>query len=382
MRNLVFTLCVASMLSGCATVSTTPVSSLISGEGIEYALPTREFVLEVREADGSIAATLVGPVVRQDNGHRYRTRLLSSGIATNDFTIEINNRGLLTSFSGSSEGKLTDIAKAAARTVAYQGAEVPNAKLVFSIAFSLADISAAQDKANQRLGAYVQTLCAEKTDKGAETASCTKLRASLVRSRGQFIRLSSETIADLKDTGNPHPPPRNTNVLFYRPLISVRMTVELGDGQAESKIFAIPDDRRANWVAISGGVFAKQEYELTFTDGVLTKHHRIARNEVVGAISLPVEVAKSLVAAPFEALNDRKAGLDSQAAYLTSAAALQTAAASAEKACQDSGAVCRDLPIQSMTISNALAEKATTPAQRGTTDGDSNVAGNGNNEGT
>lgn len=380
MRSILPALLAACMLSGCATVNT--ISAVGSGEGIEYSLPTSEFVLELREGNGFVVAALVGPFVRQDNSARYRTRLLSSGIATNDFTIEVNNRGLLSSFTGSSDGQLTEIAKKIARTIAYQSGESSNAPVFFSTSFRLADIGAAQDRANAALSAHLDTLCAEKTDKGADSASCERLRKTLSRKPAPFIKLTAQANEDEPSPGVPANGPKDANVLYYRPLVSVRMTVELSDGQAESKIFAIPDDRRANWVSLPGGVFAKQEHELTFVDGVLTKHHRVARNEVVGAAGLPVEVAKALVAAPFEALNDRKAGLDSQTAYLNSAVELQAAAANAQKACADSRAVCQDLPIQSIQVSTETAKPPAAPNQRGAATGDTTGSGNDSNEGT
>ena len=383
MRALLLPAITAVLLTGCATVDTRLAST--GGEGIEYALPTSEFVLELREGDGYIAATLVGPVVRQDNTHRYRTKLLSSGIATNEFTIEVNNRGLLTSLTGSSDGKLTEIAKQVARTIAYQSAEGSQGTLFFATTFKLSEIADAEQQANAAIAQHVAAICAEKTDKGADAASCKRLRSTLARSRGPFLTLATTPIGVTAAANDPNPrpvQPRSNSVLYYRPLISVRMTVRLGDGFGETKTFAIPDDTRVNWISLPGGVFAKQEYELTFQDGVLTKYHRIARNEVVGAVGLPVEVAKSLIAAPFEGLNDRKAGLDAQTQYLNSAAALQTAAANAEKACADARSICQDLPIQSLQVSNAVAKAEAPPTQRVPNSGGSNGTGSNSDEGT
>ena len=388
MYRIFSTLLAACVLSGCATVQTVVANG--SGEGIEYSMPTSEFVLELREGEGYVSAALVGPVVRQDNSARYRTRLLSSGIATNDFTIEVNPRGLLSSFTGSSDGQLDEIAKKAAKSIAYQSGASGNGELFFSTTFRLADIGTAQNAANNALSARRDAICAEKTDKGADSVACMRLRNTLNRSKGPFITLMAETLPGSKNSdGDPTKrpiAPRNANVLYYRPLISVKMTVALGDGQAESKTFAIPDDTRTNWVSLPGGVFAKQEHDLTFVDGVLTKHHRVARNEVLGAVGLPVDVAKELIAAPFEALNDRKAGLDSQAAYLNSVKGLHAATADAERACADSGSVCQDLPIQSIQISTGTAKSAAQAPNRGTTTGTSSGDGSGNgtdpNEGT
>jgi hypothetical protein len=380
MRRIGSVLLAALCLSGCATLNTSRAAS--AGEGIEYALPASEFVLEVTEADGYIAATLAGPVVRQDNNARYRTKLVSSGVATNDFTIEVNERGLLTSLTGTSDGQFTEIAKKAARTVAFQSGGEANGKLIYAASFRLSEIGAVQEKANQVLVSHVNSICATKTDKGKDSPTCLRLRKSMKRSSGPFIVLTAETLPTVAQQSVERSPPDKASVLYYRPLISVRITLELGDGQLKSKIFAIPDESRANWVSIPGGVFAKQEYNLTFTDGVLTKYHRVARNEVVGAVSLPVDVAKELIAAPFEALTARKEGLDKQTEYLKSVAALETASASAEKACADSRAVCQDLPIQSMRLSTAAAAPPPAPAERGAPSGSPTPAPTGASDGS
>lgn len=363
-------------LAGCATIKT-EYSGVTGGPGIEYALPSSEFVLELREGDGVVSATLAGPIAVADPNAKFRTSLLSSGIATNDFEIEVNNLGLLTSFSGSSEGQLKEIAIKAARTIAYQSAG-EEARPFFSRHFRLENAGTIETAANYALNIQMAFICQQKDANNKDTNRCIRLKNTVGLIPGGFVTLTVEPPAVATDQTRANQAASQqagSNVLFYRPLTSRRLVLSLATGQSQSKVFAVPDESKINWIAIPGGAFAKQEYDLTFSDGVLSKYHRISRNEVVGAVSLPVDVAKSLIAAPIEALNDRKAGLEAQAQYLTAVQNLYDKSAKSKEACDDLMKVCQDLPIQSIYLSTG--SKSDSSGQDSSQPGRPGNAGNG-----
>ena len=344
--------------AGCATVRT-EVASAPGGEGVEYALPTSEFVLEIKEADGEVVATLSGPYVAADNAAKYRSTLLASAVSTNDFTIVVNEHGLLSSFAGSSEGKLTDIAVALAKTIAYQAGGQQAAEPFFNRHFRLGEMAAAKLAANQALKAHIESVCRLTAEKGKPSQRCKTLQdlviaaasGGLIEIEGTDYYSNANAASQTAACNGGKCPSGKANVLYYRPLKSVRIAVKMGNGNESSGIFTIPDESRTNWVRVSGGVFAKQEYTYTFADGVLTNYHRIARNEVEGLVTLPLAVAKAIVAAPVEALNDRKNTVQAQTEYLKQVKALADASADAKKACEDAPAACQKLPVQSIQLS-------------------------------
>ncbi|MFM5908159.1 MAG: hypothetical protein ACKOPO_11345 [Novosphingobium sp.] len=357
------------------------MSASSSGEGVEYGLPTGEFMLDITEVQGFVTASISGPIAAKDGKAVYRTKLLSSGIATNDFTINVNANGLLTGFSGSSEGKLTELAKSLATTIAFQAGDAATPPF-YSARFRLDDMPAAVAAANNAIGLRLASVCSEKDAKGKQVAACKTMKRVLGAAPANFLALS---YADVEGTEGVKVTPRKTpepgsNVLFYRPLRSVRVTMSLANGSSQTKFFHIPDERRTNWIAIPGGVFAKQEYNLTFSDGVLTSYHRIARNEAAGAIALPVDVVKAVVTAPFSALSTRKDGLVAQAEYLKKVTELENAAKEAQKACASARTACQDLPIQVLSLTTDPAS-APSPAAPSSPSPSPSPTGSGNGNG-
>lgn len=367
-RQAIGVLLAGSLLAGCATIRTEHGASASGGEGLEYGLPLGEFKLSLVEDEGEVAATLDGPFPVKDSSARYRTAIPSSWISNNDFTIDVNERGLLSSFAGYSEGRLGEIAETLAKSIAYQSAGERQTEPFYTQRFLLGEVDQVVTDANKALSKRKDTVCRETPSSGR----CKSLRAKLTEG---FINLDAVVLGSrhVPHTMTTPTKPRTGrvgNVLYYRPLKSVRLDLGLGGDRKNSFTFQVPDETQTNWVRVTGGVFAKQEYDYIFADGVLMKDHRIVRNEVEGLVNVPLRVAKAIIAAPAEALKDKQAVIEAQTEYLEKTKELAKQIAEAKAACAEVDKVCQDLPYRSLTVStedkvpDAIASNKTTPGNQ------------------
>lgn len=344
-------LATAGALGGCATMDTRYVASRDrGGEGISYFLPTGHFDLKMYEREGDIWVTIGAPRLLPDGSMPLRTALRAGGTADNDFTVVVGEDGFLSSLKGSSEGKVTEIATELAKFVVLNSGDRPSdLQPFFERPYRFSDFAQAEKDANIVLGSYLAA--SAKSDcrsvKGKEPSTrCLRISdLQTLQPRRNFIRITSESNGEMVSQANlattptiPLSAPRDA--LFYHPLAPVQLTLHLANGYMRSDVFAVPDKSRVDWVRAPGGVFAKQEYDFTFTHGVLTSYKRVARNETVGLVSLPLTVVKAVISAPVELLGARTTVTEANAKYLTQLNQLATQAKTAQDSCKAVPAIC------------------------------------------
>ena len=341
----------SAMLSGCATMDTSHVlSGDRGGEGISYFLPTGHFDLKMYERDGDVWVTIGAPRLLPDGSMPVRTALRAGGTADNDFTVVVGDDGLLSSVKGSSEGKVTEIATELAKVIALNSAERPSDLTpFFERPYRFSDFAQAERDANAALGQYMavsaQADC--RPTKGKPPGSrCLRIREiSSFQSRGRFIHIVSDSTAEMVSQANlttvpALPPKAPRDALFYHPLAPIQLTLHLANGYTRTDVFAVPDKSRVDWVRAPSGMFAKQEYDFAFTHGVLTSYKRVARNESVGLVSLPIKVVKAVISAPIELLGARTSVDAANTAYLTQLNQLAGQATTAKNSCKALPAIC------------------------------------------
>lgn len=390
LRNLAFILAMPG-LAGCATVGTRDISRSgdprgdPGGEGIEYFLPTGQFQLMAYEQDdGSITVALGGPFMGQDYAGRLRSKLLPGSIADNDFDVAVGANGLLTSFSGNSEGKLTEIVENAVKSAIAIQSGGTAAEPFFRDRFTFDQAGEANRRINAAIVARIDAIC---TAAPRGDGRCASLRSGLrpdprpdPQSRRPGARFVTVTINDQAEgaaggdvqTASPNSPASSAfapvanlapatgrrascagDALCYHPLAPVRVTLALNDGTSKTDAFLVPDKSRLSFVRAPGGVFAKQEYDFAFTDGVLTKYNRISRSEVVGLVSLPLTVAKAILSAPFEAFTDRTRTLEAQTAYLEAVRNNASSREETEVACSSRPDLCAGYVYRVISVGSA-----------------------------
>jgi hypothetical protein len=348
MKVILALISAAVLLGGCASIQTTSVSTPKQdpgGEGIEYFLPTGEFELQVWDVDGRLVVALGGPLFMPDYNGRMRTKLLPGRISDNAFKLAVGPNGLLTSFSGSSEGKFDKIIEAAIKSgFGIQSSSKPTGEPFFSQTFSLTEIDDVEKAALDAIERHKQAICALPADTNGKNLHCQALTQSFIAMPGaRFIDIHTPATNEYVSAMSPDATRTVTcppDALCYRPLAPVKLTLKLANGASTSDVFLIPDMTRVSHVRAPGGVFVKQEYNVAFTNGVLTTYDRTSRSEMVGLVSLPLTVVKSVIAAPAELLASRKTALEAEKAYLDAVRNNVDSKVQTRAKCKDQPALC------------------------------------------
>lgn len=309
----------------------------------------------VDSGTGILSVLIDGPIVSGDADHQLVTRLPQSGSADNDVTVTVDPKtNLLQKVEVTSTGQLTAIATNIAKSLAYL--QTSNQELgitVFAGMYEIEDLPGAGNAANVALENYYRTVCRYRTTASlpfaaelkklgeSEDSDKSDVVARLKRCRAMAIGGADTAIAQrlIRITvGTPPaalPAPdrlgggravavdpdrpdvtRCRQGICYRPYTTRQVNLNVVGAFALSDTFLIPDRRALVMVDLPAGAFAVQKYTLDFTDGVLTKYHRDGKSELVGLAGLPVEIVKTILSAPVEALGLKQKKLEAQSSYL------------------------------------------------------------------
>jgi len=393
MRSIILAVLLMTVLSGCATVSTAPLSAV--SNGVTYALPKGKMRLEVVEASGVLSVTLGGPVVIGDPDTRLVAHLPQSGTADNNVTVTVDSKTqLLQKVDVVSTGELTTIATNLAKSFAMlqSGTEAIGIK-VFSGAYDFADLPAGAEAANAKIAEYYASLCngpneqqqlpfakqvAKLTTKPIELEAILSARLTrCVRMQLAGADTASARALITITVGPPGAPPvanataggqtpaptatrRCAAGICYRPFTVRSATLDVKGAFRLTDLFLIPDERSLVLVDLPAGVFAEQKYTLEFSDGVLTRYQRQGKSELVGLTALPIEMLKAVLSAPVEALGLNQKGLEAQTSYLGTVDKLTAQQQTTAVNCAKAGATCPRTAFK--LIGGAISGEATAGA--------------------
>jgi hypothetical protein len=345
-KQIALGLILTTLLAGCATVDTKPFATQltnraglrVASEGIGYNLPKSQFALSISNDKGNIIIAIVAPLSAADPEAAMITRLPVGIISNNEFEITISDRNLLTSGKGYSDGQLTLIVENAIKsTINTQSADGGGAVEFFRKNYDFSNFSQAVSEGNEKIRSFIATNCPGATSLAGDDASkkqCVSLRRLIgsVQSASVFFDLSVIEDRGTAGSGNLLPEkagfatdvvpvklgecPRDA--LCYHPLVPATLTLTVPGHFSKSDSYLIVDKSRLAYVKPRGGVFAKQEYAYTFNQGVLTGYKQVSKSELVGLVSLPLTIVKSIISAPAEALASKTSALDAETKYLES----------------------------------------------------------------
>lgn len=325
----------ALLLSGCATVNTTQGSS---GEGITYNLPKSQFILTLARSDGNIFVAVIAPINTADPDAAMITQLPVGIISNNEFNITISDRNLLSSAQGYSDGQLSTIIDNAIKSaINVQGGGDGSAIEFFQGKYDFSEFEKAMSDGNAAIRSLIATNCPGNrslTGDEASNKACAGLKAIVNSVSGDFFRLDvsmgtsaiRQSKLDNKVVAFQPTAYRTAQLdkcpkdaLCYHPVTPVTLTLTVPGHFSKNDIYLIADKSQLAWVKPRGGVFAKQEYAYTFTQGQLTGYKQTSRSELVGLVSLPLTIVKSIISAPAEALAAKTSAADAETKYLDSA---------------------------------------------------------------
>jgi hypothetical protein len=94
-------------------------------------------------------------------------------------------------------------------------------------------------------------------------------------------------------------PPQSLAGVYYRPVSPVKVTLTQ-DRQVTEQILLLPNQGALITLPITRNAFVKKVTKIEFEHGLLKKVTLNKPSEVRGAVSLPIEIGKALVAIPAE----------------------------------------------------------------------------------
>ena len=130
-------------------------------------------------------------------------------------------------------------------------------------------------------------------------------------------------------TSNPQPkttdlktPPISASGVFFRPLLPYKLTLTDEVSRTEMTVL-VPNKAPVLSIDISRAMFVTKIYEIEFDNGILTRVTIKKPSEALAAASIPIEIAKAIVAIPAELIqlkintaSSEKALLESEKARL------------------------------------------------------------------
>ncbi len=321
LRRIGIGLVSALALSACSTINTKALDhSNTEPQGISYHLPKGYFSLALTEQEGTVRAVIGGSLMVPDPDRRYITKIPKALIANNKVKITVNNKNLIATAKSESDGQLNDIlTNAATSFFGLQSGDLDaGGEDIFNKKYAWENFKAAEAEANQfvvrRFSAKCSPTFNNKDASEQFKKDCKKLGilAGMAKA-GNLIRIEVNAIKGSVSqrhlttiTGSSTIGECPKNALCYHPLSPVKLTLKVAGLVVDSDIFLIPDKSVIASIPIHSGVFAKQKYDLAFTDGVLTSYGYDSETEIVGAVSLPINILKAVISAPVAALAERQ----------------------------------------------------------------------------
>lgn len=271
--SLILAACVAALLPSCSStvLRSSPVAAPATTASAVYALPKSLVDLEVKLKNNKL--TIEAHEVRSvaDETARFALDHVTDSFGSDELTIELSSDGMLKAI----DSKTTDTTK-----------EVLVA-LVDTLA-EAAKIGVPASAAGAPAGSFSVRMWIDPCSAADITAFDTLLTAhgaSLSRSLPASFGTAT--------------PPTTFDGVHHRAKISVVLTATAGSETVSIPV-SVVDSRSMHSTPITRGNFIEKSTKLTFDDGVLTKVVVDAPSEALGLVTIPLDVAKALVAVPAE----------------------------------------------------------------------------------
>jgi hypothetical protein len=230
-----------------------------------------------------------------DESVAYVARFSRNFIGKNDLTIEVSDRGLLTSSKTVTTSQLSDIltslAGSAGSVRAILSSEEPEqpeqcpekVSFVFRV-----------DMTRAMAGYNIPV-------PGSKTCNV-------------FVVVRPPNLNVASNARTRHPEMRHSGY-FYKQNLPYEVTVKFQHWEAMDRVM-LPNDSPVQFVPLDRGLFASNTSELTFSDGVLKKYSQSMDGEILALAKLPADVLKAYFTAIGSMFTTRKTSATEQSAYL------------------------------------------------------------------
>lgn len=300
----------ALLLSACSSLSSIESPSGSDVAGVTYFMPRKDFVVVVKVADkGKRVAdvTLGVSAAYADTSRQYVMNYQSSLVSLNKLDVQLGDSGLLSTAKSSSESKISDAFKnAAASAGAIKGLGLFSQPLeeVAKPASTLSQCASDGD--------HSFAFAVEPKGNRWETSAC-------------GVTISFQRLVDGKGpTAHSLSAGQGHAGIFYR-LDEPFLVRAQGQGINKASVLYSPSRSPTYFLPLARSLFAKNEADLTITDGVLRKYRQESDGELVALLKIPADVLSAYFGAVGNTLEAFKSTDAKEAAALSEAIKLELA---------------------------------------------------------
>jgi hypothetical protein len=247
-------------------------------------------------------ATPESPVIKigvtpsyADTTTAYVAHFKRNVVGKNQLTIEVNDRGLLSSAKSETTSQLSEIFSALGSAAGSISALASDDKKVEEPCPKKFDFVFRVDIAVAKGGYDVQVPNANKDCKVRVTVTTPDITVSH-NARARF-------------------PQKGHSGFFYKQNLPYEVEVRLSRWTALARVM-LPNDAPVQFLPVDKSLFANSSSDLAFSDGVLTKYGQTVDGEVLAVFKLPADVLQAYFTAIGSMFTVRKDAATNEAAYL------------------------------------------------------------------
>ena len=298
---------VVLLMTGCTVIQSTLVSTTGDPKPgvIGYFLPKASVRLQAFcDESNKMRLKYIDTVFYPDPGHFYLLEHKSTVTSEDNIVLALTSSGLLKTVNVTTKEETGNIiitlAKAAATIVTpipvpKFAPEGPKEKPFYNAEF-------------------------DPTDE-AEVSKCNEALKKLTCNKGLNVEIDPRPQPQPKTT-DLSTPPISARGVFFRPLLPYKLTLTDAVSRTEMTVL-VPNKAPVLSIDISRAMFVTKVYEIEFDNGILTRVTIKKPSEALAAASIPIEIAKAIVAIPAELIqlkintaSGEKALLESEKARL------------------------------------------------------------------
>jgi hypothetical protein len=286
------------VIAACSSLKSTPLlpnqgGSMDEAHGLVYYMPRKDFKMTLTVKDGTVETiNLTETAAYPDLVHQYSLRHAYNGLGKNTLDVGVGTNGLLTSSKATTKSGVSDAFKNLASSLG-----------------GFAPLEGPEDAACAEDGTYTYIF---------EPLSPPQVPCVNVAVAPLFA--ANAGVSHNKSANEAH------SGIFYRQARPYVVEVSNDQGQKlASALLLSPSDAVVSFMPVSRTLFADNEAEFTFIDGMPTKYKQDADGEFVALLKLPADVIKAYFAAVGATFDAFKSTDQKNVAALDQALALELA---------------------------------------------------------
>lgn len=311
---LTATAALAATLTGCASMNSSPISANLPTDGLVYYLPKKNIVVSVVKAAATTPATGLVTTVSvsataayPDLTKPYALQFSENWIGKNTMKIGVSTTGLLSTSKSTTVPGITDALKNLAES----------AGMLASPGLSAAP------PPPKPCGQGTHTFVIELT----EALLGESVPRDVCELKLRVRRLATGTV--IKAEAAPAVAGEARTGLYYRQeeafSVEVKDPTDPSNRVNTTSVVLSPSLSPTRFLPVARTLFARNEADFGFTDGMPTKYDQETEGELIGLFKLPAEVIGAYFAAVGRLFDNLKAQDTKQAEVLVAAAKLELA---------------------------------------------------------